>query len=83
MAWYKYEKYLKKKSLESFDEEHKPSVETPRHGIYRCMGCGREIVSEQGKPLPPQNHHQHTEDQRKIRWKLIVRATHNQEPPNE
>jgi hypothetical protein len=36
------------------------------------MGCGREDVSEKGKPFPPQNHHQHTLAQGLIRWRLIV-----------
>ena len=47
-----------------------------RAGIYRCSGCGREITSEQSKPLPSHDHHEHTERQGAIRWMLIVYADH-------
>lgn len=49
-----------------------PGEEVPKSGIYRCLGCGREICSNKGDPFPPQNHHQHTTEQGKIRWKLNV-----------
>jgi hypothetical protein len=47
-------------------------------GIYRCMGCGREVASNESEPLPPQNHHQHNQNQGSIRWKLIVYADHRE-----
>ena len=37
-----------------FDREYRPE-DTPIHtGIYRCRGCGREIVAEANKPFPPE-----------------------------
>jgi hypothetical protein len=77
MASYKYGHYLAKSESSSFDTESGPGATTPYSGIYRCMGCGREIAANEGNPLPPQNHHQHTTAQGKIRWKLIVWADHN------
>ncbi len=72
MAIYKHGSYLAQSRHEAFDQEHPPGASTPHSGIYRCMGCNREVVSETGKPLPPQTHHAHTPQQGKIRWKLIV-----------
>jgi hypothetical protein len=77
MALYKHGQYLTQSNDAAFDLEHKPGSTTPHSGIYRCMGCGREIVSEQGKPFPPQNHHQHSAAQGSIRWKMIAYADHN------
>ena len=76
MATYKYAKYVAKVDHSAFDEEHKPGSATPFSGIYRCMGCGREDVSVTEKPMPPQNHHQHSIGQGAIRWRLIVYADH-------
>jgi hypothetical protein len=76
MATYKYGNYLTKNESSEFDKEHKPSDAAPHSGIYRCMGCGKEVASNQNQPLPPQNHHQHSQTQGAIRWKLIVYADH-------
>ena len=76
MAWYKDERYLKKSTGDAYDHDHQPGVAAPHAGIYRCMGCGREIGIAQGHVLPPQNHHAHTQYQGAIRWRLIVWADH-------
>lgn len=76
MALYKYADFLAQNQDAIFDQINSPGHVTPRSGIYRCAGCGREIVSEEAKPLPPQNHHQHTISQGHIRWQLIVYADH-------
>lgn len=76
MALYKADTYLNKSTSDEFDKDHRPGDSTPHSGIYRCMGCGREVVSESGKPLPPQNHHQHNQRQGAIRWRLIAYADH-------
>jgi len=55
-----------------FDTPLQPGMATPHSGIYRCAGCGHAIVSETGKSLPPQNHHQHTTIQGSMRWQLVV-----------
>lgn len=76
MALYKHEQYLKKSDSPSFDNESKPGEAAPHSGIYRCMGCESEVASNQNQPLPPQNHHQHSQSQGAIRWKLVVYAVH-------
>jgi hypothetical protein len=74
MALYKYQQYVANSNHTAFDEIHTPGTTTPRSGIYRCEGCGREIASNANNPLPPQNHHQHSAAQGSIRWRLIVFA---------
>jgi hypothetical protein len=76
MAMYKYVQYLTKVDDPIFDEQNHPATAAPRSGIYRCMGCGREASSTEGNPLPPQSHHQHSQAQGPIRWRLIVYADH-------
>lgn len=76
MALYKYAQYLGQDDSNVFDPENGPGTPAPRSGIYRCMGCGREVASNEGEPLPPQNHHQHSAGQGTIRWRLIVYADH-------
>jgi hypothetical protein len=72
MAQYKYLKFLKENTSKAFDDFHVPSATTPYSGIYRCAVCGKEDVSTEGHPLPPQNHHQHPAGSGPIRWQLIV-----------
>jgi hypothetical protein len=72
MAYYKYSNYLAQSQHAYFDSLYEPGQITPYSGIYRCEECGREDTSISGKPLPPQNHHQHTPRQGPIRWRLVV-----------
>lgn len=72
MAQYKDARFLKQNTNAVFDVLHLPGAMTPFSGIYRCAVCGREDVSVFGKPLPPQNHHQHSPLQGPIKWQLIV-----------
>lgn len=76
MASYKHVGFLAQTTGAKFDEIHPPGYPTPFSGIYRCEGCGLEVVSEESKSLPPQNHHQHTPPQGAIRWRLVVHADH-------
>jgi hypothetical protein len=76
MASYKYPNYLVQDQSAEFDREHHPGQTVPYSGIYMCMGCGKEIASNEGQPFPPQNHHQHTIAQGHVRWKLITYADH-------
>ena len=71
MALYKDDTHVKPSDSDAFDREHSPGETTPHSGIYRCVVCGREDVSETGKPLPSQNHKQHSPG-KPIRWKLLV-----------
>lgn len=77
MALYKEAKYLTESDDEAFDKDHKPGASVPYAGIFRCMGCHREIGIAAGHVLPPQNHHAHTVQQGSIRWRLAVYADHN------
>jgi hypothetical protein len=74
MALYKNAAYLQTSTSDAFDKTYSPGASTPHSGIYRCEGCTKEIAANQGNPLPPQNHHQHTSGQGTIRWRLIVYA---------
>jgi hypothetical protein len=74
MAFYKEKQYIEPSPSSYFDEDFSPGIETPHAGIYRCMGCGREVGVAERHKLPPQNHHQHTTQQGAIRWRLVVYA---------
>jgi len=76
MALYKDNSLLHKSGDAVFDHDRRPGETAPASGIYRCMGCGHEVVSEENEPLPPPKHHQHTASQGKMRWRLIVYAEH-------
>jgi hypothetical protein len=76
VALYKYETYIQANTDAIFDETRGPGIAAPRSGIYLCMGCGREVASNEHQPLPPQNHHQHAQGQGAISWRLIVYADH-------
>lgn len=53
---------------------YSPGDTVPVSGIYRCLGCKREITSNENDPFPSQNHHQHNHAQGAIRWKLNIRT---------
>lgn len=78
MALYNDSKYLTQNNDDVFTREFKPGEQPIRSGIYRCMGCHREVVAEQDRQLPPQNHHQHTATQGQVRWRMIVYADHRE-----
>lgn len=77
MAVYKNAAFLEPSKDGAFDQDHNPGVAAPFAGIYRCMGCGREIGIAEEHTLPSQNHHAHTSAQGKIRWRLALWADHN------
>ena len=74
MALYGYAQYLMNSNDRAFAAIHKAGVIAPHSGIYRCEGCGYEVTSSEGQTLPVQNHHQHSQSQGVIRWRLIVCA---------
>jgi hypothetical protein len=76
MALYKRDSDVTKTSDGAFDKEYKPGDSPDHSGIYRCKGCGREVVAEESRKLPPQNHHEHSPSQGDIRWRLTVYADH-------
>lgn len=77
MALYKYPTFLTQNKSNVFDTIHNPGDAAPYSGIYRCPGCRKEVASNYGQPLPPQNHHQHQPGLGAVRWQLIVIAEHN------
>lgn len=72
MAKYKYSNLFTQSDDAKFDTVHDPGQDAPFPGIYRCLGCNKEIALASGHKLPPQNHHQHSATQGKIRWRLVV-----------
>lgn len=76
MAWFtKNSVFLESDgNKEWWTKEYGPSDTVRVSGIYRCLGCKREVTCNDGDPFPPQNHHQHSPDQGEIRWKLNVRT---------
>ncbi|MEY2507198.1 MAG: hypothetical protein QOH01_1527 [Verrucomicrobiota bacterium] len=76
MAQYKYSHYLARLPDQKFDPAHPPGTSTPHTGIYKCQGCGVEVISIAGDPLPPSTHHPHSLAQGGMAWRLIV-ATDN------
>lgn len=78
MALYKHGQFLGQSQDAVFEHEHPPGASPPVSGIYRCAGCGREIVAEEARLLPPQNSHQHSPAQGSVRWRLIVYADHRE-----
>lgn len=69
---YKYSQFLGSSNDAAFDKISEPGTIAPLSGIYRCEGCGKSETSVKGYQLPPQNHHQHTIAQGKIRWRLAA-----------
>ena len=78
MALYNNINYLTQSNDNAFSVDYNPGTQPPHSGIYRCMGCGHEVVAEQSRQLPPQNHHQHSAAQGHIRWRMIVYADHRE-----
>lgn len=76
MAWFKYDRFLKRfgGNGTAYDDIHVPGTATPYSGIYRCTACDVEIVSEYGKPFPPT--HAKAAASHLIRWQMAVYADH-------
>jgi hypothetical protein len=74
MAQYKYAQYLTQSDHSAYDDRHRPGATANNPGIYRCAGCGDEIGIAKGHTLPPQNHHQHNQQQGAVEWQLLVFA---------
>lgn len=72
MALYKHGNHLSQSQDAAFDAEHSPGSAAPHPGIYKCTNCGDEIAIAGGHILPPQNHKQHSPNNGRIKWKLLV-----------
>ena len=76
MAWYVDGNNLSKSdgNKDWWRHWYGPGADVPVLGIYKCLGCNREITCNDPDRFPPQNHHQHSRVQGDIRWHLIVRT---------
>ncbi|QJP13945.1 hypothetical protein G3545_09960 [Starkeya sp. ORNL1] len=75
MATYKDIAFLERPSRAKPMLDCQPGAVTPWSGIYRCMGCGAEVASIEGQPLPGEDDHQHAPgDPGEVRWRMIVAA---------
>ncbi|MGL9623952.1 hypothetical protein QRQ56_39015 [Bradyrhizobium sp. U531] len=73
MATYKNGNYLQQSTLEAFDQDHGPGAAAPYGGIYRYIGCHREIDTAASHVMPPPGHHAHTPAQGSINRVAIDR----------
>jgi hypothetical protein len=74
MALYKDPQYLQQEFGAEYDAIHEPGFATPFSGVYRCEGCGKSITSIRGRPLPPQNSHEHSIANGRVRWRMVVKS---------
>ena len=74
MALYKDDTSLEQTDDAVFDVEHQPGETAAYSGIYGCVGCGREVVCADGKPLPSREDHEHSPSEGDFRWRLLVNA---------
>ena len=74
MATYKYSKFVQESGSEEFDKAYGPGLKTPVAGIYRCEGCGLEVVLNVSDLFPSRSRHRHADRQGTICWRLIVCA---------
>jgi hypothetical protein len=72
MAIYKNGLFLTKSNEACYDVVHAAGARAPNPGIFKCPGCGHEIVVPMGHTLPAEDHHEHTGSQGSVRWQLIV-----------
>lgn len=79
MSWYCDKSVLVKSDgkKEWWTNSYGPGVGVPVSGIYRCLGCNREVTSNANDRFPPQNHHQHNPGQGEVLWRLNVRTNTN------
>jgi hypothetical protein len=75
VAAYKYAYFLVAVINARFDHIYPASARSAHAGIYRCEGCGREVIAPHGESLPGQDDHDHAPEHGTVRWRLIV-ATH-------
>lgn len=76
MSWYTKSSVLVESSGDGdwWKKTYEPGEVVSVSGIYRCVGCKKQVTSNKNDPFPPQNHHQHSSGQGAIRWKLNVRT---------
>jgi hypothetical protein len=81
MPYFKSNVTYKQDNSAAFDSVYSPGTRTPHSGVYHCAGCGFEIVSTEGHPLPPEHScPQHSSRWRcrhgEVRWQLVSAPIH-------
>lgn len=72
MAYYKIRTFLAPTEDPVFDQTIPGGGVAPATGIYRCIGCTKEIVALKDAVLPFDGDHPHSSSQGLIRWRLVV-----------
>lgn len=72
MAAYKYAYFLVPTINVRFDHIYPAGARAPRAGIYRCEGCGREVIALDEQALPGPDDHDHDRKHKTVRWRLVV-----------
>ena len=72
MAHYQNASLLVQSRHIKFDKKYPPGATVVHMGIYRCTGCGHEIVITNERILPTQNQHMHAFEFGPVSWELIV-----------
>ena len=72
MAVYKNIDFLRHSTHLAFDTVAASGTVSPFTGIFRCLGCGREIAAATGTILPGEDHHMHRVEQGSVVWQLVV-----------
>ena len=72
MAFYEDQTNVTYRPDPRFATPYPPGTAAPHSGIYMCVNCRDESACNAGQPLPPQNHRQHRDTTKAIRWRLLV-----------
>lgn len=72
MAVYQDSSFLIRCDHFDFNVKRAPGTSASASGIYRCIGCGQEIVAKKGQLLPEHEEHIHGFEFGRPRWQLIV-----------
>lgn len=72
MAYYKIRSFLAPTEDPAFDQTIVGGGVAHATGIFRCIGCTKEIIAFKGAVLPIDGEHLHTPSQGLARWRLVV-----------
>ena len=74
MAYYKYIHFLEPENGPEYDNSYEAGRTAAFSGVYHCEGCGTSVTAFYSLPLPMHDHHQHSTQQGRIRWRLVVKS---------
>lgn len=75
MAVYQSADFLFQFSHPSFNSRFSPGMRSPATGIYRCTGCGLEIVTLANERFPYSDKHERCDEFGPVCWRLVVLAS--------